>query len=141
MPYGSWISVTLAKLRVELVILACAVSAGIHAALVPEHLEEGTGAGIGFLAAALLLGALAVTLTRRPSRRNLIATAAVFAGLIVSYLLVLTTGVPVLHPDVEPVDGLALVTKTVELLGFAGALSLARPLTLPTLVDPKGRLT
>ena len=50
MPYGSWISVTLAKLRVELVILACAVSAGIHAALVPEHLEEGTGAGIGFLA-------------------------------------------------------------------------------------------
>lgn len=128
--------------RRNAVIVTCAVSAGIHAALVPDHLEEGTGAAIGFAAAAVLLAVLAVVLTRSPSRVAPIAAAAVFAGLIVSYLLVLTTGFPVLHPDVEPVDGLALVTKAVELLGLAAALALAGPPPLPTtLVNPKGRLT
>jgi hypothetical protein len=128
--------------RRNAVVLTCAVSAGIHAALVPDHLEEGTGAAIGFAAAAVLLGALAVVLTRGPSRLALFATAAVLAGLIVSYLLVLTIGLPVLHPDVEPVDGLALVTKGVELLGLVAALALAGPPALPTTpVTPKGRLT
>jgi hypothetical protein len=52
------------------------------------------------------------------------ATALVFAWLIASYLLAITTGVPVLHPDVEPVDGLALFTKAVEVAGLAASLSL-----------------
>ena len=38
--------------RVDAVIVACAVSAGIHAALVPEHLEEGRAAGIAFAVSA-----------------------------------------------------------------------------------------
>jgi len=50
--------------------------------------------------------------------------ALVFAGLIVSYGLAITTGVPVLHPDVEPVDGLALFTKAVEIAGLLASLSL-----------------
>ena len=37
--------VTLAELRRDVVIVACAVSAGIHGALAPEHFGEGTGAG------------------------------------------------------------------------------------------------
>ena len=30
----------------------------------------------------------------------------------------MTTGVPVLHPDVEPVEGLALATKAIEAVGL-----------------------
>jgi hypothetical protein len=136
---------TLAELRVDVVILTCAVSAGIHAALVPDHFGEGTGAGTGFVVAACLLALLAVILTRRPSQPALVATIAVFAGLIVSYALVLTTGLPVLHPDVEAVEGLALFTKAVEALGLITAASLVRQPSLLTLPQPrqhpKGTLT
>jgi hypothetical protein len=124
-------------LRVDIIILACAVSAGIHAALVPDHFREGTGAGVGFVIATVLLAVLAVILTRRPSQVALAATILVFAGLIVSYALVLTTGLPVLHPDVEAVDGLALFTKAVEALGLVTAASLIRRPSLLTLPQPK----
>jgi hypothetical protein len=136
---------TLGELRVDVIILTCAVSAGIHAALVPDHFGEGTGAGVGFVVAAVLLALLAVALTRRPSQLALVAAILVFAGLIVSYTLVLTTGLPVLHPDVEAVDGLALFTKAVEAVGLVTAASLLR---LPALLalprpkpHPKGTLT
>ena len=33
---------------VRVVVLASAISAGIHAALAPGHFEEGSGAGAGF---------------------------------------------------------------------------------------------
>jgi hypothetical protein len=127
---------TLTELRIDLVILTCAVSAGIHGALVQDHFGEGTGAGVGFVVATVLLAVLALALTRSPSRFALVATAAVFAGLITSYALVITTGVPVVHPDVEAVDGLALFTKGVELVGLVLAASLAggrssRPLLRP----------
>lgn len=112
-------------LRLDAVIVTCAISAGIHAALAPDHFREGTAAGIGFVVATALLAALAVQLTVRPADRRALAGAAlVFVGLIVSYGLATTTGVPVLHPDVEPVDGLALFTKAIEVAGLAAALSL-----------------
>jgi hypothetical protein len=136
---------TLGELRVDVIILTCAVSAGIHAALVPDHFGEGTGAGVGFVVAAVLLALLAVALTRRPSQLALVAAILVFAGLIVSYTLVLTTGLPVLHPDVEAVDGLALFTKAVEAVGLVTAASLLRLPALPALPrakpHPKGTLT
>jgi hypothetical protein len=131
--------VTLAELRVDIVILTCAVSAGIHGALVPDHFGEGTGAGVGFVIATVLLALLAVILTRRPSQLALVATVLVFAGLIVGYALVLTTGLPVLHPDVEAVDGLALFTKAVEALGLITAASLVRRPALPTLPHPEAQ--
>jgi len=112
-------------LRLDLVILMCAISAGIHAALAPDHFREATGAGVGFVAATVLLAVLAVALTVRPGDELAFgATALVFAGLLGSYVLAITTGVPVLHPDVEPVDGLALFTKAVEFAGLAASLSL-----------------
>ena len=112
-------------LRLDALIVTCAISAGIHSALAPDHFREATGAGVGFVVAAALLAALAVQLTLRPDdRRALAAAALVFAGLIVSYALAITTGVPVLHPDVETVDGLALFTKVVEVAGLAASLSL-----------------
>jgi len=129
--------VTLAELRIDVIVLTCAVSAGIHAALVPDHFGEGTGAGVGFVAATVLLALLAVILTRRPSQLAFVATILVFAGLIASYALVVTTGMPVLHPDVEAVSGLALFTKAVEALGLITAASLVRPPSLPTIARPK----
>jgi hypothetical protein len=133
--------VTLAELRVDLIIITCAVSAGVHAALVPDHFREGTGAGVGFVVATVLLAVLAVILTRRPSQLAFAATVLVFAGLIVSYALVLTTGVPVLHPDVEAVDGLALFTKAVEAIGLVTAAGLIRWPSLLPLPHPKGTPT
>ena len=116
---------TLADLKGDVVILACAVSAGIHGALAPAHFEEGTGAGVGFVAATALLAALVVWLTRWPaSVRGLAAAASVFAGLILSYALAITTGLPVLHPHPESVDGLALATKAIETVGLLAATSL-----------------
>jgi hypothetical protein len=113
------------ELRRDVVILACAISAGIHAALVPAHLDERAAAGGGFLAAALALSALAVLIMRRPASAVGPASAVVvFGGLIVSYVFATTTGVPVLQPEPEPVDGLALATKAIELVGVVTAWSL-----------------
>jgi hypothetical protein len=135
--------VKLAELRGDVVILACAVSAGIHGALVPAHFDEGAGAGTGFVLATALLVALAIGLTRHAESERLFACAIiVFVGLLASYLLAVTTGLPVVHPTSEPVDGLALATKAVEAVGVLSAWSLLRrphvPLALP---QPKGTLT
>jgi len=132
MPYG----------RRNAVSLACAISAGVHAALAPDHFRETTGAGVGFLASAVLLAVLAVALTRRSSDAAYTATAAVFAGLIGSYVLAVTTGIPVLHPDVDPVEGLAVATKAVEAVGLViAARGLRLRLGSLDLTPAKGRLT
>jgi hypothetical protein len=116
--------VSLAELKSDVVVLACAVSAGIHGALVPGHFDEGIGAGVGFVAATAVLAVLAVVLTRNPASVIALAgAAAVFVGLLVSYGLATTTGLPLLHPDPEPVEGLALATKVVEAVGLLAALS------------------
>ena len=132
------------SLRRDVVILACAVSAGIHGALAPAHFDEGLGAGIAFVVSAAMLGGLALWLTLRPAAPLPSAVASlVFAGLLLSYALATTTGVPVLHPEPEPVDGLALATKAFELVGLVTALSLLRrrpAISLP-LIQPKGTLT
>jgi ABC-type Mn2+/Zn2+ transport system permease subunit len=133
--------VTFAELRTDIVILTSAISAGIHGALVPDHFEEGVGAGLGFVAATVLLAALAVRLTREPTQLVLVATAAVFAGLIASYALVIATGVPVLHPEPEAVDALALFTKAVEAVGLVLVTSLLRRPSFDITFIRKGRLT
>jgi hypothetical protein len=123
----------------DIVILACAISAGIHGALVPVHFDEGTGAGLGFVAATVLLTAVAAALTLRPASPLALACAvAVLLGLLASYLLAVTSGLPILHPDPEPVDGLALATKTVEAVGLlAAATLLGRPWVAITLSRPE----
>jgi hypothetical protein len=116
-----------ASIERDLVIIACAVSAGVHAALTPDHFHEGAGAGGGFLVATIVLGTLAVLLTRWPSEAALAVTVLAMTGLIAAYVFVLTTGVPLLHPEVEPLDGLAVATKLVEAAGALVALHLLRP--------------
>ena len=126
------------------VVVTCAINAGIHAALTPDHLSERAGAGLGFLGAAVLLAALAVVLTVRPSSTAALAAAGVvLTGLIASYALAITTGLPVLHPEPEPLDRLALVTKAVEAVGLLAAAHLvrrSRPGLAPS-PRPRGLLT
>ena len=133
----------LAELKRDMVILACAVSVGIHAALIPGHFDESTGAGLGFVAATVALAGLVVWLTWRPASASaLVAAAAMFAGLLGSYALATTTGLPVLHPDPKPVDGLALATKAIEAAGLLIATSLLwRPRVAISLPQPKGKVT
>ena len=130
----------LAALRTDLLILACAISAGIHGALVPDHLAEGAAAGIGFATATVMLAAVAIAVTRRPeSAPALASAAAVLAGLLVSYVLAITPGLPVLHPEPEPITGLALATKAIETLGLLAAWSLVwRPAVAVALPPTKG---
>jgi hypothetical protein len=134
--------VTLADLRSDVVIFACAISAGIHGVLVPSHFDEGTWPGVGFAAATVALTGIVVWLTSRPaSMFALAAAAATLTGLLVSYALAITTGVPVLHPHPEPVDGLALATKAIEAVGVLAATSLLRRRVAITHSRPKGALT
>ena len=124
----------------DVLILACSISAGIHAALVPEHLEEGRAAAGGFAVSAVLLAVLAVALTYRVTPLLLLAAGALMIGLLASYVLAVTTGVPILHPDVEPVEGLALFTKAVEIAGLVAAADLLLA-NFPNLIrHPKGVL-
>lgn len=133
------------ELRRDVVILACAISAGIHGALVPDHFDEGRGAGLGFLAPTVLLAAFVVALTLRPaSALALTGAAAVLVGLLASYLFAVTTGLPVLHPQPEPIDGLALFTKAIETGGLLAAVHLlwrGRPALALTVPQPEGTLT
>ena len=130
----------LAELEGDIVILACAISAGIHGALAPGHFAEGVGAGVGFVAATSALAGLVVWLTLRPTNSlALAAAAAVLLGLLAGYALAVTSGLPLLHPEPEPVDGLALATKAIEAAGLLAATSLLwRPRVAMTLVQPKG---
>jgi hypothetical protein len=125
----------------DLVIVACAISAGIHAALAPEHFRESTVAGVAFLAAAVILAAVAVALTRRPGSALVLGVAmASLAGLLGSYALAAATGLPLLHPEPEPVTGLALITKAVEAAGLFAAVSSLTAFSLP-LPRLRGTLT
>jgi hypothetical protein len=119
--------VTLAVVERDVVILACAISAGVHAALAPDHFHEGTGAGLGFGGAAVTLAGLAAVLTRAPANATALAGAiVVLAGLLAAYAVAVTSGLPPLHPDAEAVEGLPLVTKAIEALGLVLAADVLR---------------
>jgi hypothetical protein len=127
-----------ASVRRDVVVLTCGISAGIHGALVPEHLEESAAAGWAFGLSTVVLAVLAIALTRRPAARlPLVLAAVTLAGLLVAYALAITTGLPLLHPETEPVEGLALVTKAIEAAGLAAAWSLLRRDRAVALVTPQ----
>jgi hypothetical protein len=109
----------------DVVVLVCAISAGVHAALAPEHFSHSVATGVGFAAAAVALALLALLLARDPtSRPGLVAAALVLAGLLVAYVFAITTGVPILQPEPEPVELVAVLTKVVELGGLVAAVAL-----------------
>jgi hypothetical protein len=109
---------------VSLVLAACAISAGTHAALVPSHLEHDPHLGLAFVVAVGVLLTLGVAVVLSTTARAAQAAALVFASLIASYAAATTVGLPVLSVEPEPVDGVALVTKLVETVGLVFALKL-----------------
>ena len=102
--------------------VACAVSAGVHAALVVPHLHESpllasafAGSVVALLAAALLLaGSPADVRTRRGAGLLLLL-------MCCAYVATRTTGLPVLAPEPEALDPVGVATQAVQLTGAAFA--------------------
>src|SRR5262245_21741185 len=81
--------------RTGLLALAVTFSAGIHAALAPEHLTEMPPLGYAFIAAAIVGTAVAAALIVRPSDRKIAALAGLFClGQIATWALFVTAPVP-----------------------------------------------
>jgi hypothetical protein len=111
--------------RTGLLALAVTFSAGIHAALVPEHLKEMPPLGYSFIAAAAIGGAIAWALVARPNDRRIPALAALFCvGQIVTWALFVTVHLPGFSGTPEPVETIALVSKAAELIAIVLALPL-----------------
>lgn len=99
------------------VLAACGVSAGVHVALGPSHLDESRALGVAFLLGALLVTSAAAAIAIRPAAHwPAAAAAASFAALLVSYVLFR-------H---EAPDFLAAVTKVAEATGLVFSLRLLR---------------
>jgi hypothetical protein len=111
--------------RTGLIAVAVAFSAGIHAALVPEHLQELPPLGYAFIVAAVIGGVLAWALVSRPHDRRLPVLAALFClAQIGAWVLFVTLPVPGFAGTPESVETIALVSKAVEALGVLLALPL-----------------
>lgn len=114
----------------DIAVLACAISAGVHAGLVPSHLHESGRLAGAFAVAAALAALAALGLVRRPHSRWTVASAAVlFLGLIGAYAASRTAGLTPLGGEREPLDALGAATDAVEAAGLVAALWL---LTEPT---------
>src|SRR5437763_3900753 len=111
--------------RTGLLALAVTFSAGIHAALAPEHLREMPPLGYSFIAAAVIGAGIAGALITRPHDRRIPSLAALFLiGQVLVWVLFVTVHVPGFMGTPESVETIALVCKAAELLGIAIALPL-----------------
>ncbi len=111
-----------------LLALAVMFSAGMHAALVPEHLQEMPPLGWSFIGAAVVGAALAGLLIVRAADRRAVTLAAVFlAAEVLAWVLFVTVRVPGFAGTPEPVETIALVCKAAELVGLGLALGLLVP--------------
>jgi hypothetical protein len=115
------------------VVLVCAASAGVHAALVPEHLHEGGPLLGGAFALSALALALSALLARLPEYDPWAVELAlvVLAANVLAYVLSRTTGLPVLIPDPEEVDLLGVVTTVAEAVGVVAGVALLTRKELP----------
>jgi hypothetical protein len=117
-----------------LLLVAGAVSAGVHAGLVPEHLHEWPPLGAAFVASAAAVALSVAALVLRPESLwppRILAT--LLGGLIVAYALTRLAALPPLDPDREPLDLLGVCTCAIEAAGLVVAV---RPRL--TLVTPGG---
>jgi hypothetical protein len=116
----------------NVVVIACALSAGIHAGLVPAHLGASRPLGIAFAVSATALLWAAASLAAAPEPRARAAGAAVILGaLIAAYTASRTVGLPLLGAHVEPVDPVGLVTQVVQAAGACAALRLCQTASDP----------
>jgi hypothetical protein len=126
-----WKALRLTRLApADLVVFACAASAGIHAGLVPEHLREEPRLGIAFaLAVVALLVSAAVVAVKSLDRGAAGLAAVALGGLVACYVASRTTGIPLLDPEPEAVDAVGVSAVAIQLAGlvFALARSTKRP--------------
>src|SRR3954453_19100407 len=113
----------------NVVAACCAVSAGVHAALVPEHLGEDVLLGTGFaVAAVLLFGSPRAFSGRRPVLAGApLATALLLVALMVAYVLSRPVGLPFVGTEVEPFDAVGVATQVVQAVALAAAIALTNP--------------
>ena len=107
----------------RLLVVACAASSGLHAALVSTHLGQSKAAGGLFALSALLLIAVALVLEYSAGRGAVAAAAVLLVALLAIYVASRLTPVwPLEHA--EPVDAIGAVTKLLEAIGLLLALGL-----------------
>jgi hypothetical protein len=115
-----------------IVVYACAASAGIHAAIVPEHLREEPRLGVAFIVTVLVLIATGTRMWARPTSGSVAwISVLVLGGLIAAYIATRTTGIPLLAPDPEAFDPVGVTAGCIELLGLVCALWLTQPRRRP----------
>jgi hypothetical protein len=103
----------------------CAASAGVHAALVPHHLDESVGSGVAFLGSAVALVMVALVVrSPRHDRWGPSLAATVLAVTATAYVLSRTVGLPLLIDTSEAVDPLGLLTSAAEVVGVWACLPL-----------------
>jgi hypothetical protein len=105
-----------------------------HAHTADPHLHDLLVVRFGFGASAALLLVLGVALTARTGAWPARVAAPLLAGLIAGYAVTRAVAVPGLEGTPEPLDGLGVVTKCVELVGLAAAVRLMAGRERPRLV-------
>ena len=116
---------TLLTASVRGVIATCAASAGAHAALVPQHLQQDPRLGVAFIAATLVLLAVAFALIYSPtSPLTAQVTTLTLAALIGAYAASVSVGIPWLTNTAEDADVIGLATKAVEAVGLVFSIQL-----------------
>jgi drug/metabolite transporter (DMT)-like permease len=118
---------------VQLLIVICAASAGVHAVLAPAHFQESPSLGVGFAVAAVALAAFAIGLDRWPQSRSAVHAAAVLLGaLLIAYAATRITAVPLLGDHREPIDAIGVATKLIEAVGLLLAI---KPINEPVVAS------
>src|SRR5262249_36169923 len=116
-----------------LLALFVTFSAGIHAALAPEHLREMPPLGYAFIAAAAIGSVLACALISRPDDQRIALLAGLYClGQIAAWALFVTVRVPGFAGTPEGIETIALVSKAAELAAVALASELALPRRPPS---------
>ena len=113
----------------NVVVACCAASAGVHAALVPEHFDESALLGGGFAVAAVLLFASTLAFSGQGPASPLAApaTALLLVALTIAYALSRTVGLSLIGAEVEAVDGVGVATQFVQTAALAAAIALTNP--------------
>jgi hypothetical protein len=113
--------------RIRILLASSSIAAGlVHAAVVPEHLEEAWVFGVFFIAAAVFQTSWAILIVSRPSPGVYAAGALANGAMIGIWFVSRTIGLPIgPEPWMAESAGMLDITATVlELLLVAGSLVL-----------------
>ncbi|MCW2764384.1 MAG: hypothetical protein JWO11_343 [Nocardioides sp.] len=115
---------TATRLILPLAIVSSLAAAGVHAAVGPAHLAEGTRFGLFFAVCALLQLAWAALATTQPHRRLLVAGFAGNLAVIALWTGTRTVGLPGLLPGPEAVGAWDAASGAWELTTVAACAAL-----------------